>query len=115
MDEVDNIIIHSLRQIGWLVLTNLLLMLTEIDSIDKSTDICVLYNRSDVDDDFTGLADLTPEHMVKCVARCLRLIRPDIDVPDHLPPGIAQRYSVTTELAESCAVCVDFCVNSVSR
>ncbi|XP_031638251.1 coiled-coil domain-containing protein 22 homolog [Contarinia nasturtii] len=74
MDEVDNIIIHSLRQIG-----------------------CKL------DGEVTSLVDFTPELLVHCTAKCLHLIQPDLEVPESLPPGIAQRYNVTTALAEACA------------
>ncbi|XP_055318729.1 coiled-coil domain-containing protein 22 homolog [Sitodiplosis mosellana] len=74
MDEVDNIIIHSLRQIG-----------------------CKL------DGEVASLVDFTPELLVHCTAKCLHLIQPDLEVPESLPPGIAQRYNVTTALAEACA------------
>lgn len=59
---------------------------------------------SNLDETITSLNDFSPEHLVRCVSKCVRLIQPDIDVPESLPPGIAQRYNVTTALAEACAV-----------
>lgn len=42
---------------------------------------------SNLDEDITSLANFTPEHLVRCVSKCLRLIQPDLNVPDNLPPG----------------------------
>lgn len=88
---------------------------------------------SNLDEDILSLADFTPEHLVRCVSKCVRLIQSDIDVPESLPAGkfnktwqtlyilivftssltktklgIAQRYNVTTALAEACSVSFTF-------
>lgn len=73
MDEVDNIIIHSLRQIG-----------------------------CDVEEDVQSLKDFTTELVVEAAAKCLRLINPALTVPSRLPPGMSARYRLGTTLAESC-------------
>ncbi|XP_059612496.1 coiled-coil domain-containing protein 22 homolog [Phlebotomus argentipes] len=73
MDEIDNIIIHSLRQIG-----------------------------CDIDEEIYSLSSFTPEMLVSSVSKCLTLIRPTLEVPQSLPPGMAQRFGVTTNLAEAC-------------
>lgn len=59
---------------------------------------------SNIDDETDSLSMLTPENLVQCTAKCIQLIQPDLDVPKHLPPGIAQRYGVTTNLSEACKV-----------
>lgn len=74
MDEIDNIIIHSLQQIG-----------------------------CDIDEDVTSLSAFSPEKLVETAAKCLLLIRPDMEIPTSLPAGMAQRYSVTAAIAEACA------------
>lgn len=74
MDEVDNIIIHSLRQIG-----------------------------CKIDDDVISLSSFSPELLVETVSKCLRLIKPTLQLPETLPGGMAQRFTVTASLAEACA------------
>lgn len=91
---------------------------------------------SKLDVEVVSLVDFTPELLVHCVSKCLRLIQPDLEVPESLPPGkqnrdlffkcvnrfffhsfcvlcnnlcfigIAQRYNVTTTLAEACIVSI---------
>uniref|UniRef100_A0A2M4ALB1 Coiled-coil domain-containing protein 22 homolog n=1 Tax=Anopheles triannulatus TaxID=58253 RepID=A0A2M4ALB1_9DIPT len=73
MDDIDNIILHSLRQID-----------------------------SDLDEDIQGLDQLTPSVLVRAVSKCLLLIDPSLDLPTSLPPGMAQRFTVTARLAEAC-------------
>ncbi|CAD7087154.1 unnamed protein product [Hermetia illucens] len=73
MDEVDNIIIHSLRQIG-----------------------------CNIEPDILSLSSFTPELLVETVSMCLHLIKPSMNVPKKLPPGMAQRFTVTASLAEAC-------------
>uniref|UniRef100_A0A182FVD5 Coiled-coil domain-containing protein 22 homolog n=1 Tax=Anopheles albimanus TaxID=7167 RepID=A0A182FVD5_ANOAL len=73
MDDIDNIILHSLRQID-----------------------------SDLDEDIQGLDQLTPSVLVRAVSKCLLLIDPSLDLPTSLPPGMAQRFTATARLAEAC-------------
>ncbi|XP_037938429.1 coiled-coil domain-containing protein 22 homolog [Teleopsis dalmanni] len=73
MDEVDKIIIYSLRQIG-----------------------------CDIEGDAFNLTNFTPELLVKAVSTCLQEIKPT-PVPRTLPPNMAQRFAVATALAEACA------------
>lgn len=42
---------------------------------------------SNLDEDVLSLAGFTPEHLVQCVSKCVRLIQPGLDVPESLPPG----------------------------
>lgn len=80
MDEVDKIIIHSLKQIG-----------------------C----KMELDDDseqFT-LNHFTPDLLVKAVSKCLQEIKTDVQLPKSLPENMAQRFTVATSLAEICSSC----------
>uniref|UniRef100_A0A8W7PI06 Coiled-coil domain-containing protein 22 homolog n=1 Tax=Anopheles coluzzii TaxID=1518534 RepID=A0A8W7PI06_ANOCL len=73
MDDIDNIILHSLRQID-----------------------------CDLDEDIQGLEQFTPAVLVRTVSKCLLLIDPSLDLPQTLPPGMAQRFTATARLAEAC-------------
>uniref|UniRef100_A0A1Q3F102 Coiled-coil domain-containing protein 22 homolog n=1 Tax=Culex tarsalis TaxID=7177 RepID=A0A1Q3F102_CULTA len=73
MDEIDNIILHSLRQIG-----------------------CTL------DEEVTSLDEFSPTLLVQVVSKCIALIDPSLDLPQTLPPGMAQRFTATASLAEAC-------------
>lgn len=73
MDEIDNIILHSLRQIG-----------------------CTL------DEEMTSLDEFSPTLLVQVVSKCITLIDPSLDLPRTLPPGMAQRFTATASLAEAC-------------
>lgn len=73
MDEIDNIILHSLRQIG-----------------------CTL------DDEVTSLDEFSPTLLVQVVSKCITLIDPSLELPQTLPPGMAQRFTATASLAEAC-------------
>ncbi|XP_037039865.1 coiled-coil domain-containing protein 22 homolog [Bradysia coprophila] len=73
MEEIDNILMHSLRQIG-----------------------------CDIDDNITSLAEFSPERIFETVSKCLLLIKPTLELPVSLPPSMAQRFSVATRLSEAC-------------
>uniref|UniRef100_A0A182N3H2 Coiled-coil domain-containing protein 22 homolog n=1 Tax=Anopheles dirus TaxID=7168 RepID=A0A182N3H2_9DIPT len=74
MDDIDNIILHSLRQID-----------------------------CDLDEDIQGLEQLTPSILVRTVSKCLLRIDPSLaELPQTLPPGMAQRFTATARLAEAC-------------
>uniref|UniRef100_A0A1B0GPI5 Coiled-coil domain-containing protein 22 homolog n=1 Tax=Phlebotomus papatasi TaxID=29031 RepID=A0A1B0GPI5_PHLPP len=93
MDEIDNIIIHSLRQIGWYGFIEYFrsFLLVNFASIS-----------SDIDDEVHSLSYFSPEMLVSSVSKCLILIKPSLEVPQSLPPGMAQRFTVTSNLAEAC-------------
>ncbi|XP_055626030.1 coiled-coil domain-containing protein 22 homolog [Toxorhynchites rutilus septentrionalis] len=73
MDEIDNIILHSLRQIG-----------------------------CNLDEDVRNLDEFGPTLLVQIVSKCIALIDPSLNLPKTLPPGMAQRFTVTASLAEAC-------------
>lgn len=75
MEEVDNIIIHSLKQIG-----------------------------CNIGDDIKTLTNFSPELLVDTVSNLLHLIDPTINLPKSLPSNLAQRFSATASLAEACVV-----------
>ncbi|XP_057243610.1 coiled-coil domain-containing protein 22 [Malurus melanocephalus] len=75
MEEVDKILIHSLRQAGTAVPP-------EVQSV----------------------RDLTPELVVEAAVRCLRAVRPALGAPlsPLLPPGISARFRLASDLAAAC-------------
>ncbi|NWQ72347.1 CCD22 protein, partial [Neopipo cinnamomea] len=75
MEEVDKILIHSLRQAGTAVPP-------EVQSV----------------------RDLTPELVVDAAVRCLRAVRPALGGPlsPLLPPGISARFRLASDLAAAC-------------
>ncbi|XP_053684089.1 coiled-coil domain-containing protein 22 homolog [Sabethes cyaneus] len=73
MDEIDAIILHTLRQIG-----------------------------CNLDEDLSGLDEIKPSLLVPIVSRCIALIDPSLELPKTLPPGMAQRFTATASLAEAC-------------
>lgn len=72
MDEVDAIILQSLRETG-----------------------CEL-------DDDVKLKSLQPEEIFKCLRNLCKCIQPDVDVPSHLPAQMAQRFSAASQLVDAC-------------
>ncbi|XP_062564380.1 coiled-coil domain-containing protein 22 homolog [Armigeres subalbatus] len=73
MDEIDNIILHSLRQI-----------------------------ECNLDEEVTSLGHISPSMLVQIVSKCISLIDPSLELPQTLPPGMAQRFTATASLAEAC-------------
>lgn len=73
MEEVDNIVIHTLRQIG-----------------------------CEIDDDVNNLKEFNTELVIEGVVRCLQQINPSLDLPRHVPPSMAARYRLGTALASNC-------------
>lgn len=73
MEEVDQIIIHTLRQVG-----------------------CAL------DEEVVSLKQFTTEITVEGVVRCLRLISPDRELPIHVSPNMVERYHLGMMLANAC-------------
>ncbi|KAH8025713.1 hypothetical protein HPB51_010797 [Rhipicephalus microplus] len=73
MEEVDQIIIHALRQIG-----------------------------CDFDEDVVSLKQFTTELTVEAVVRCLRLISPEKELPLHISTNMVERYNLGMTLANAC-------------
>lgn len=71
MEEVDEIIIHSLR-------TNL---------------------QCEIEDDVKSLKQFSADLIVLAAAKCLKAINNDLDVPSKLPAGMSARYRIGTSLA----------------
>ncbi|XP_055919483.1 coiled-coil domain-containing protein 22 homolog [Eupeodes corollae] len=75
MDEIDKIIVHSLRQIG-----------------------------CEIDEEIVSLSSFSPELIVQTVSKCFQLINPSLVLPSTLPAAMAQRFAVATTLAEACVL-----------
>uniref|UniRef100_A0A4W4FIT9 Coiled-coil domain-containing protein 22 n=1 Tax=Electrophorus electricus TaxID=8005 RepID=A0A4W4FIT9_ELEEL len=75
MEEVDRILIHSLRQTG-----------------------------TDIDDDVQSIKQFSSELIVEAVVRCLRVIDPTLGngLSPSLPPGMSARFRVGMSLAQAC-------------
>ncbi|XP_074095795.1 coiled-coil domain-containing protein 22 homolog [Cotesia typhae] len=74
MEEVDNIIIHSLRQIG-----------------------------CDIDEEITNLNRFTTELTVNAAVRCLEIIKPGVELSRTLPVNMAARFRTGATLAQICS------------
>lgn len=70
MEEVDTIIIHSLKSIG-----------------------------CSIDDSVNNLDFFTAELVVEAVNRCLKVINDDVDLAYQLPPSMSVRFRIGTNLA----------------
>ncbi|KAH0949806.1 hypothetical protein HN011_010228 [Eciton burchellii] len=73
MEEIDNIIIHSLRQIG-----------------------------CDIDESVTNLSGFNTELVVEATVRCLEAIRPGLGLSTVLPVNMAARFRLGATLAQTC-------------
>ncbi|KAL0268828.1 UNVERIFIED_CONTAM: hypothetical protein PYX00_010641 [Menopon gallinae] len=73
MEEVDRIILHSLRQIG-----------------------------CDVDEEITSLKQFDSEMIVKAAVSCLDVIQPGLGLPKALPYNMAAKYRVGQDIAQAC-------------
>ncbi|XP_051169001.1 coiled-coil domain-containing protein 22 [Leptopilina boulardi] len=74
MEEVDNIIIHSLRQIG-----------------------------CDIEESITNLGSFNTELIVEATVRCLDIIRPGLGLSAVLPMNMAARFRLGASLAQACS------------
>ncbi|XP_025085148.1 coiled-coil domain-containing protein 22 homolog [Pomacea canaliculata] len=70
MEEVDRIIIHSLRSVG-----------------------------CDIEEDVHSLRQFSTELIVSAAVHCIRFISPDADLPTTLPPGMSARFRMGASLA----------------
>ncbi|XP_029174535.1 coiled-coil domain-containing protein 22 homolog [Nylanderia fulva] len=73
MEEIDNIIIHSLRQIG-----------------------------CDIEENVTNLSGFNTELVVEATVRCLEAIRPGLGLSTVLPVNMAARFRLGATLAQTC-------------
>ncbi|XP_050452818.1 coiled-coil domain-containing protein 22 homolog [Cataglyphis hispanica] len=73
MEEIDNIIIHSLRQIG-----------------------------CDIEESITNLSGFNTELVVEATVRCLEAIRPGLGLSTVLPVNMAARFRLGATLAQTC-------------
>ncbi|XP_077984420.1 coiled-coil domain-containing protein 22 homolog [Glandiceps talaboti] len=73
MEEVDNIIIHTLKQIG-----------------------------CDLPDEVDSLRLFSTELIVQATVKCLRVITDRTDLSPSLPPGMSAKFRVGTALANMC-------------
>ncbi|CAF3860059.1 unnamed protein product, partial [Rotaria sordida] len=73
MEEVDRILIQSLRDIG-----------------------------CQVDDSLQNISEFDVNTLFGCVSQCLQLITGNKDLPTRLPPNISTRFKVCGELAQLC-------------
>lgn len=75
MEEVDRILIHSLRQAG-----------------------------TDIDEDVQSVKQFSSELIVEAVVRCLRVIDPGLGsgLSPTLPPGMSARFRLGMSLAQAC-------------
>uniref|UniRef100_A0A8C2KV38 Coiled-coil domain-containing protein 22 n=1 Tax=Cyprinus carpio TaxID=7962 RepID=A0A8C2KV38_CYPCA len=75
MEEVDRILIHSLREAG-----------------------------TDIDEDVQSVKQFTSELIVEAVVKCLRVIDPALGngLSHSLPPGMSARFSLGMSLAQAC-------------
>lgn len=72
MEEVDSIIIQSLREVG-----------------------CVF-------DEDVKLKTLSPEYVYKSILTLCKIIKPEFEVPKALPVQMAQRFSAASQLVDYC-------------
>ncbi|XP_001639122.2 coiled-coil domain-containing protein 22 homolog [Nematostella vectensis] len=70
MEEVDNIIIHTLRQIG-----------------------------CEIPEEIQSLREFTTTVIVQASSKCLHVINEDIDIPSNLPSSMSAKFRVGTMLA----------------
>ena len=59
---------------------------------------------SDLDDDVTSLSQFSTELIVEAAARCVKVMRPSLELTYKLPPSMAARFRVGTCLAQAVAV-----------
>ena len=74
MEEVDNIIIHSLRQIG-----------------------------CDIEEGITNLSGFNTELVVEATIKCLDIIKPGLGLSTVLPINMAARFRLGATLAQACS------------
>ena len=64
----------------------------------------LIFFLSDLEDDIQSLRQFSTEVIVATVARCLKVISPDLDLPSSLPAAMAARFRVGASLANAVQV-----------
>lgn len=91
MEEVDNIIIETLKNLNWYVTNN---------SCFVKIRFYFVPNCSDIDDEVQGLKHFTAEMVTNCIVACLECIVPEMKLSRKLPPSMSLRLKIATNLAE---------------
>ena len=67
---------------------------------------------SDIDEDVHSLVQFSTEMTVEAVARCIKTINANSDVPHKLPPSMSARFQIGSKLANALqvSVCVNACM-----
>ncbi|PSN38748.1 Coiled-coil domain-containing protein 22 [Blattella germanica] len=73
MEEVDNIIIHSLRQVG-----------------------------CDIEEEIDSLKHFSTDLVIEAAVRCLDVIQPGLGLPHSLPDSMSARFRVGASIAQAC-------------
>lgn len=92
MEEIDSIIIDSLKNLNWCVC----LYLKLFAFINCSN----LLHCSDLEDEISSLKQFDPDTVVKAISCCLEAILPGTSFPRSLPPSMTLRLKLATTLAE---------------
>ncbi|XP_063224121.1 coiled-coil domain-containing protein 22 homolog [Bacillus rossius redtenbacheri] len=75
MEDLDNIIIHSLKQVG-----------------------------CDIEEEVTTIGEFSTELVVEAAVRCLDIIQPGLGLEHKLPPNMSARYRLGASIAQACKV-----------
>jgi len=59
---------------------------------------------SDIDEDVQSLVQFSTELTVEAVARCIKTINANSDVPHKLPPSMSARFQIGSKLANALQV-----------
>ncbi|XP_034246632.1 coiled-coil domain-containing protein 22 homolog [Thrips palmi] len=73
MDEVDRIIIRSLKEIG-----------------------------CDIEEEIESLKQFSPELVVEAASKCIEAIQPGSRIPTSLPPSMSLRFRIGATIAQTC-------------
>lgn len=103
MNEIDEIILQSLRHIGCHFVDDDAAADDDVDSVSTAA---AETNPSSAGSRISRLADLPAGSLLRCVVRCLQLIQPNhpstAALPASMPAGMAQRFAATSAVAEAC-------------
>ncbi|KAJ8871869.1 hypothetical protein PR048_028209 [Dryococelus australis] len=75
MEDLDNIIIHSLKQVG-----------------------------CDIEEDVATIGEFSTDLVVEAAVRCLDIIQPGLGLSHKLPPNMSARYRLGASIAQACKV-----------
>ncbi len=104
MEEVDNILIQQLREIGW-YLTIIYYWFLAINNFIKTF--------SEFDDQINGIKELEVHQIMSCVCHCIELIKANninMNYINELPSkqinesmNMSIKYKIATQLANICS------------